>query len=279
MPPPEFRLTQAHHGISCTDIERTKVVLRVLGFTDTQPGAPQPLVYRNRSDDYIGQITAATLGDEYHTHYVENPLTGQQIDLIEIQPAALLPRDWDEPAQGDLVIAIPSADPWADYEAMQAADRDVEYSAPAEVDDGIRFVWRDGQHTILTTTGQPYAILHYSTADFPKARTFFESVMDVPIAEMGETTDGAARYQMQGINGRMDIEVRATTRRLDFARWGKHYAGANHFRLVGRDLGQIAARLAERGEGGFLIPPMGGFAFIYGPTSETVETFDKTFSG
>jgi hypothetical protein len=277
MPPLEFRLTQAHHGISCTDIERTKTVLRVLGFTATQPGAPEPLVYRNQADDYIGQITASTLGDEYHTHYVENPATGQQIDLIEIGEQALSPRDWDDPAQGDLVIGIPSDDPLADYHAMQAADPEVRYSEPVDVADGIRFIWRDGQHTILTTTGRPFAILHYSTADFPKARAFFESVMGVSIQRVGHADDGAERYRMQDIGGHMDIEVRPTTRRLDFSTWGKHYPGANHFRLVGRDLDAIASRIDETGAGGFLIPPMGGFAFVYGPTSETVETFDKSF--
>jgi hypothetical protein len=30
--------------------------------------------------------------------------------------------------------------------------------------------------------------------------------------------------------------------------------------------------------GGWVIPPEGLFAFIFGPTSETIETFDKGFS-
>ena len=38
-----FSLVQIHHGISCTDIEATKRVLRAIGFTDHQPGAPEPL--------------------------------------------------------------------------------------------------------------------------------------------------------------------------------------------------------------------------------------------
>ena len=108
-----FNLIQTHHGISCSDIEASKRILRAIGFSDTQPGAPEPLVYRNQKDDYIGQVTAPVLGDEYHTHYVENPVTGHQIDLIEIQPAALVPRPCNETAQGDLVIGFPSDDPLA----------------------------------------------------------------------------------------------------------------------------------------------------------------------
>ena len=75
----EFAMVQTHHGISCSDINATKQVLRTLGFTEFQPGAPEPLIYKNRPDDPIGTVTAPVLGDEYHTHYVENPDTGQQI--------------------------------------------------------------------------------------------------------------------------------------------------------------------------------------------------------
>ena len=30
--------------------------------------------------------------------------------------------------------------------------------------------------------------------------------------------------------------------------------------------------------GGYVIPPFGGFVFIHGPTSETIEMFDKSFN-
>ena len=150
-------IIQTHHGIHCSDIVATKRVLRVLGFTDYQPGAPEPLVFRNVADDYIGRVTAAVLGDEYHTHYVENPSIPHQIDLIQIRPEAMTPRLWNEPVQGDLVIAFPVADPIAAYQAMQASDPYCVYSAPIEVpeENGIRFVWRDGQHTILTRDPEP----------------------------------------------------------------------------------------------------------------------------
>jgi hypothetical protein len=49
--------------------------------------------------------------------------------------------------------------------------------------------------------------------------------------------------------------------------------------LIERDIPRIAARLEETGLGGWVIPPEGPFAFIFGPTSETIEIFDKGFSG
>lgn len=105
-----FKMVQTHHGISCSDIDQTKKVLTTLGFDGHQPGAPEPLIYRNLPDDPIGTVTAPVLGDEYHTHYVENSKTSQQIDLIEIQPAGLVPRPCEAPAQGDLVIGFPVDD-------------------------------------------------------------------------------------------------------------------------------------------------------------------------
>lgn len=272
-----FSLVQIHHGISCTDINRTKAVLRAIGFTNHQPGAPEPLIYRNVEGDYIGQVTAPVLGDEYHTHYVENPATGQQIDLIEIQPSALKPRDWRHPAQGDLIIGIKVGDPVAAFDAMQAADPDTAYSKPQTCDreSGILFDWRDGQRTILTTQ-EPFAILHYAPEDFPRARRFFEAVLDVPVRRI----EGAAdhRYRLEGIQGRVDVVVTPDARRLDFTRWGKRYPGANHFRLIGRDIAAIGRAIEATGLGGYIIPPSGGFAFLHGPSGEAIETFDKSFA-
>jgi extradiol dioxygenase family protein len=266
-------LLQTHHGISCTDIEQTKKVLRAIGFTSHQPGAPEPLTYRNVDDDYIGQITAAVLGDIYHTHYVENPVTGQQIDLIEISTDALSPRDWSDPAQGDLIIGIQVDDPTAAFTAMQAADDRATYSAPVPVasEQGIMFDWRDGQRSILTTA-EPFAIVHYSSSDFPTARRFYEEVLDIRVEKVSD-----ARYRLKDIGGRVDLLVSPTTRRLEFSKWGKHYAGANHFRLIEQDIERITRRFEETQLGGFVIPPMGAFAFLHGPTGETIETFDRNF--
>jgi hypothetical protein len=274
-----FNLIQTHHGISCSDINATKRVLRSIGFYDTQPGAPEPLVFKNEKDDYIGQVTAAVLGDEYHTHYVENPKTHHQIDLIEIQEAALVPRPCASPAQGDLIIAFSSEDPLETYRTMARNDDPGIFSEPVDVpeEDGIQFVWRDGQHSMITTQKNPFAILHYSLEDFSRVRKFYEYVLEIPVAEVDVNKDGSGRYRLQDIGGRMDLEVRADIKRLDLRAWGKHYPAANHFRLIERDIERMTARLEETGLGGWVIPPQGPFAFIFGPTSETIETFDKSF--
>jgi len=275
-------IIQTHHGIHCSDIDATKRVLRVLGFTGHQPGAPEPLVFRNVAGDHIGQVTAPVLGDEYATHYVENPDIPHQIDLIQIRPEALTPRLWSEPAQGDLVIGIPVAEPMAAYRAMQAADPGCAYSEPVEVpeENGIRFVWRDGQHTILTRNPAPFAIVHYNSRDWPSMRAFFSEVLEVPVHDLPSRGDGVDRYRLDAcIGGRLDIEVRPTTPRLDFRAWGKHYPAANHFRLLERDITKIATTIRETGRGGFVIPPENGFVFIHGPVSETIEMFDIGMAG
>lgn len=275
-----FNLIQTHHGISCSDINATKRVLRAIGFSDTQPGAPEPLVYRNEEDNYIGQVTSPVLGDEYHTHYVENPETRHQIDLIEIQPAALVPRPGLAPAQGDLIIAFSARDPLATYQLMREQDNTGSFSEPEDVpgEDGIRFVWLDGQHSMITTQPNPFAILHYNTADFAQVRRFYEYVLEIEVAEIEVGPDGSGRYQLVDIGGRMDLEVQPDVRQLDFRAWGKHYPSANHFRLINQDIERIKARLEETRLGGWVIPPQGPFAFIHGPTSETIETFDKSFA-
>ncbi len=266
-------LRQIHHGISCTDIARTKAVLRTIGFTEHQPGAPEPLVFKYHSDDFIGQVTAPVLGDEYHTHYVENPVTGQQIDLIEIQPAGLKPRSWVHPAQGDLIIGIQVPHPMQAFAAMQDADPGCEYTQPQPWDSNgaIVFDWRDGQRSVLTTD-EPFAILHYAPEHFAKARQFFESVLDVPVTEMSSST-----YRLEGIQGRLELAVTPEARALDFADWGKRYPGANHFRLIERDIEGIGQAMQKTGLGGYIIPPSNGFAFLSGPSGEAIETFDRGF--
>jgi hypothetical protein len=275
-----FNLVQSHHGISCSDIEATKKALRAIGFTETQPGAPQPLVYKNEIDNYIGRVTAPVLGDEYHTHYVENPVTRHQIDLIEIQPPALVPRPCPEPAQGDLTIAFPSPNPMETYRLMREADSSNSFSNPIEVEEeqGVAFTWIDGQHSMIVDQESPFAILHYSLEDFADVRRFYEYVLEIDIEDVAVNSDGSGRYRLAGIGGRMDLEVRADIKRLDLRAWGKHYPAANHFRLIEQDIERIASRLEETNLGGWIIPPQGPFAFIHGPTSETIETFDKSFA-
>ena len=72
------------------------------------------------------------------------------------------------------------------------------------------------------------------------------------------------------------IEVSPDVRRLDFCAWGKHYPAANHFRLINQDI-QIASRLKETGLSGWVLHLEGQFAFIFGPTSEAIEIFNRSF--
>ncbi len=268
-----MNLRQIHHGISCTDIEQTKTVLRAIGFTQFQPGAPEPLVFKNQTDDFIGQVTAPVLGDEYHTHYVENPVSGQQIDLIEIQPAELKSRDWSHPAQGDLIIGIQVPDPAAAYRAMQNADPSCTYSAAEPWDDhgAIVFDWRDQQRSVLTSD-DPFAILHYAPEFFAPARQFFEEVLKVPVTQIDKQS-----YRLEGIKGRLEIRVTSEAKVLDFSQWGKRYPGANHFRLIERSIEGISAGIERTALGGYIIPPQNGFAFLHGPCGEAIETFDLHF--
>jgi hypothetical protein len=150
------------------------------------------------------------------------------------------------------------------------------FSEPVDVpeEDGIRFVWRDGQHSMITTQDSPFAIVHYSLEDFLRVRKFYEYVLEIPVLEVDINKDGSGRYRLHDISGRIDLEVRRDIKRLDLRAWGKHYPAANHFRLIERDIPRISARLEETGLGGWLIPPEGPFGFIFGPTSETIETFD-----
>ncbi|MGI9326621.1 MAG: hypothetical protein ACR2PZ_15485 [Pseudomonadales bacterium] len=268
-----MNLRQIHHGISCTDIVQTKRALRAIGFSQYQPGAPEPLVFRNQEDDFIGQVTAPVLGDEYHTHYVENPDTGQQIDLIEIQPAGLKPRDWSHPAQGDLIIGIQVPDPAAAYSAMQSADPSCSYCPPEPWDDNgaIVFDWRDRQRSVLTSD-EPFAILHYTPEFFESAQRFFEEVLEVPVTQID-----AQSYRLEGIKGRLEIRLTSKAKVLDFSQWGKRYPGANHFRLIERSIAGISQGIERTGLGGFIIPPQNGFAFLHGPCGEAIETFDLDF--
>jgi hypothetical protein len=272
-----FSLVQTHHGISCTDIELTKSVLRTIGFTAHQPGAQEPLTYRNIDGDIVGQVTAPVLGDIYHTHYVENPDTGQQIDLIEISADALKTRDWQDPAQGDLIIGIQVDNPHSAYAAMSEADSSQSFGPITELGDGggLLFDWCDGQRSILTTA-PPFAVLHYNDQGFPQARRFFEEVLEIDVRELDSSATGT-RYQLEGLGGRVDVLVSPDTRMLNFSEFGKRYPGANHFRLINQDIDRITRKIDETGLGGFIIPPANGFAFLRGPAGEAIETFDQNF--
>ena len=156
----------------------------------------------------------------------------------------------------------------------QAADPYCRYAHPVTLEEeaGILFDWRDGQRTILTTR-EPFAWLHYSPDDAKDARRFYEEVLSVPWEEIAPD-----RYRLVGIDGRVEVVVTPEARRLDFAEYGKRYPGANHFRLIKRDFASIEQGLEATGLGGYVIPPMGAFMFVHGPTGETIEMFDKSFA-
>ena len=102
-------------------------------------------MYRDAPDDPVGQLTCGVLSDPYRTRYVENPATGQQIDLIEIDPSGLSPRPGPEPAQGDLVIGIPADAPREALERVRRADPGGGWTEVAELpeEDGVRAIGRD----------------------------------------------------------------------------------------------------------------------------------------
>ncbi len=272
-------LPQTHHGLHVSDIERTKAALRKLGYTNTQPGAPEPLEFRNVEGDPIGQRTAHALGDRYITHYIENPETGHQIDLIQIEPGFIQPRPSREPSQGDLTIGVPVNDPWAAYHTLRDTDGRDTFSEPVECpeEDGIRFYGSDGQDFIFTRRpAAPFAIVHYSSHGFPRAKRFYEEVLGYSVVPIASPVPGADRYRLEGCGGRMELEVRDDVVVPDYAKTAKRYAGANHFRLLNIDMARVSTALAaDPSLGGFLLGPFeNGFAFLYGPTNETPECFD-----
>jgi hypothetical protein len=269
-------IPQIHHGLHVASLAATKAALRAIGYTATQPGADEPIELRNVPEDPVGQQTAGVLGDRYITHFIENPATGHQIDLIEIDPRFLVPRLTREPMQGDLTIGVPMQDPLAAYATLRAADPRGGFSEPVACpeEDGIRFFGVEGQDFVFTR-GPAFAIAHYSTRDFPTTRRLFEEGYGVRVEEIASPRTDARRYAARGIGGRLEFEVRDDVAVPDFASTGKHYAAANHFRLVGIDMAGVQARLQRTGLGGFLLGPYpNGFAFTWGSTNETVELYD-----
>ena len=49
-------------------------------------------------------------------------------------------------------------------------------------------------------------------------------------------------------------------------------------RLIDRDLEGVSRGLEQTQLGGYIIPPMGPFAFLHGPSGEAIETFDAAFA-
>ena len=270
-------VTPYHHGISVTNLAAMRAAAAAIGFTRIEPGAETPRHYANVPGDAIGQKIAGWLGDEITTHYVENPETGQQLDLVEIAAHSRLPRPGVEPAQGDTTIGIPVTDPEGAYAAMRDAAQGLIFSEPEDAgkENGITFSV-DGQRFILTRKAEPFSIVHYNARAWPEAQTFYEKVLGACFFDLpnrGQTV----RLRVENAPGRMDIEISPETP-VAPAGAGKKYPGANHFRLLNLKLTEVEERVRESGVGTWLFPPRGGFAQIYGPTGEFIELYDRSVS-
>src|SRR6185312_8315196 len=163
-----------------------------------------------------------------------------QIDLIEIDAAAIEPRPADGPLCGDLTVAMPLPD----------VDLDEARSALAAF---------FGDRLEVCTGGTPWATLHIATSAWPAVATFLTDVLGVPLQPLDEGT-----YRLIGIGGRIDVTVSSATVVVP-PQPGKRYPGASHLRLLHRDLAAIDAAAAGRDDVRWILPPEGGFGFIAGP--------------
>lgn len=272
--------TQAHHGIALSDVAAMTAAIAEIGFTEVEGGATEPRRYRNVAGDAVGQMVAPILGDEIRTWFVGNPATGQQLDLVELTAeATLVAAPGEAPAQGDLTIGIPAADPEATYATLRAAAPKLPCSdpAPCPSEDGVAFTL-DAQRYILSRKPEPFAYVHYSTRDFPTARRFYEEVLGYRLVALAAHEPAEERFAIEGCGGRIEAVVRADTP-VAAEGTGKRYIGSNHFRLLNADLAAVAERVESSGLGRwFFAPTEAGFSQIMGPTTEFIELYDRSVS-
>ena len=192
---------QTHHGLCVADIDAARAALASVGFTGIQPNAPEPLVYADTPEDEVGRLTCPDLGSPYRTHYVEHPGTGHQIDLIEINPGAIVERPSDVPLSGDLTVVMPLPD----------VDRRRCRRGPAPV---VRRAHRDhrGRRPVGNGARRGERVASGRAS-------FLTDVLGVELAPVEE-----GRWQMVGIGGRLDIAVSDDTPVVDPV-LGKRYAG------------------------------------------------------
>lgn len=271
--------TQAHHGVTVSDLEAMTAAVGTIGFTEIEGGASEPRNYRNEPGDAIGQMIAPTLGNEIRTWFIENPATGQQIDLVELTAdETRLDRPGEDPAQGDLTIGIATDDPEQAYQAMREAAPGLAWS-PAEAapgEDGIAFTV-DSQRYVLTR-GEPFAHVHYARSGFATAWRFFQRVLGYRLKSLSTQGTGDERWALEGGGGRVELVVEEGTP-VAGPDAGKRYLGSNHFRLLNADLEAIAERVESSGLGTWFFPPNeAGFAQIIGPTGEFIELYDRSAS-
>lgn len=243
-------IPQTHHGLCVADIDAARAALATIGYTSVQPNAPEPLVYADMPDDVVGQQTCPDLGSPYRTHYVENPATGHQVDLIEIAPHALAARPCDGPVSGDLTVHLP---------------------LPGVDADDAAYVLRPlfGDRACVEAGGVAWATLHLAATEWDEARAFLTDALGVALTPVGD-----GRWTADGIGGRIDVAVDADVPAPPPG-IGKRYPGANHLRFLHRRLADVAERLPRHPQGRWLLPPQGGFAFVAGPAGMTIELFDE----
>ena len=271
-------ITQAHHGIGIRDLDAMTAAIAAIGFSEPEGEAPRE--YRNEPGDAIGQMIVPTLGEGIRTWFVSNPATGQQLDLVELLPRSTLPRPGTPPAQGDITIGIPAADPDAALAAMQAGGSRLAFSKPEPdpAEDGMAFTI-DGQHFVLSRREAPATWVHYHPSGLDTARRFYEEVLGLTLKEIDAAEPAERRFAITGAGGRVEAVVHERTP-IAPAEAGKRYLGANHFRLLNLDLATVAERVAATGLGRwFFAPNEAGFAQILGPTGEFIELYDRGADG
>ncbi len=271
--------TQAHHGVTVSNLEAMTAAVAAVGFTEIEGGASEPRNYRNEVGDDIGQMIAPTLGDEIRTWFIENPATRQQIDLVELTAAGTrLDRPGEGPAQGDLTIGIATDDPGGSYRAMRDAAPGLTWSEaePCPDENGLAFTV-DSQRYILTR-GEPFVYAHYTRAGFSTAWRFFTKVLGYRLTSLSTQGTGDERWSLEGGGGRVELVVEEGTP-VAAADAGKRYLGSNHYRLLNADLEAIAERVESSGLGTWFFPPNeAGVSQIIGPTGEFIEVYDRSAS-
>ena len=271
--------TQAHHGVTVSNLEAMTAAVAAIGFTEIEGGATEPRNYRNEAGDAVGQMIAPTLGDEIRTWFIENPATRQQIDLVELTAEGTrCARPGDGPAQGDLTIGIATDDPEGAYEAMREAAPALDWSAaePFPDEDGVAFTL-DSQRYVLTR-GEPFIYAHYPRSGFATAWRFFTKVLGYRLTSLSTQGTGDERWALEGGGGRVELVVEEGTP-VAPAEAGKRYLGSNHYRLLNADLEAISERVESSGLGTWFFPPSeAGFSQIIGPTGEFIEVYDRSAS-
>lgn len=246
-------IPQTHHGLCVADIESARATLASVGFTVVQPNAPEPLTYADTPTDGVGRRTCPDLGSPYRTHYVEHPCTGHQIDLIEIDAHAIVPRPCAGPLSGDLTVTMPL--PGVDADRARVALRPL-----------------FGDRVDVRADGEPWATLHIASSERVAAYAFLLHALGVTLVPLHE-----GRWRADGVGGRVEVEDSPATPTPPNG-IGKRYPGANHLRLLHRDLAAVERALPAHPDARWLLPPAGGFAFVAGPAGMTIELFDQEIS-